>query len=352
MKKLKASINLLIEIMAKQPSNEPKPSQGSGKKRNSKLDPILKKYYEYWNNILWNSTWRIIVCVLMCIFLLYLLYAFISTVQQSTNWLLPSFVSGTSIVMALFPIKYLWANYNQLSYETELNKSISSLKWRLKSLQKPSGKKNYRSIQAGITELRNNLIGYLNNSLIVSLPISNFELNRLKQRMDIFFNCASETLVPINKLFSLEDEIEDYYFGERMQTADEEAEQEWKQHNRQESGEFTEFDLDAMDEFLDHLWDVLFDREPKRYSLYGYKHPINLILLSRFFVTWNQKIAVCDNCKQVFAKAEQDIEAYYKSVTELEGENRQRKWRLRDDVIIVIASVSISTIIQYLISFT
>lgn len=337
--------------MTKPTNKKPNVFRNWFKKRNTKVNSILSDYYKYENNIAWNSAYRLILSILMVVWLIYLTYAFSVGVQEVSNWLLLSFISGISIVFAYFPIKYVWANYNQLSYEFEVNKNISSLKWRLNDVRKHSGKKNYRSLQAGITELRNNLLGYLQNSRIVSLPISNFELNRLKQRMDIFFNCASESLVPIDKLFSLEDEIEAAESQDYGEPPDELV-QEWEDQDiaRQTTGQFTQFDLEAMDEFLDHLWDVLFDREPKRYGILTYKHPINLILLSRFFAAWNLKIANCNNCKQVFAKAKEDIESYYKTVTELEGENRQRKWKLRDDAIIVIVSVSLSTLIQYLIS--
>lgn len=253
--------------------------------------------------------------------------------------------------MVFFPAKYIWSNFKQLDYEMGVSRQISFLKWRIKSLSKPSEKKkNYRSFQANMTVLRNYLVGFLENSEIVSPPISNFELNRLKTRIDIFSNVASEVLVPSNKLFSFEEEFDAHYgFDMPPEEPDDRDEEE---NNRGITGQFFEFDLRAMDEFLDHLWDVLFDKEAKRYSPLSYKHPVNLILLSRFFDKWNSKIAVCGNCKAVFEKAKKDIEEYYKSVGELENERRQRRWKLRDDAIIVIVSVSLSTLIQYLISST
>jgi hypothetical protein len=246
----------------------------------------------------------------------------------------------------------LWTNYNQLSCEIEINIRVSSLKWKIKNLSKSVGKKNYRSFQVGISELRKNLEFFLENSEIVSPPVANFELNRLKQRIDIFCNCTSEVLVPINKLFSLEEEIEAQNFEDYQNSfpVDSEVDETgYAEEMRRDTGQFVDFDLVAMDDFLDHLWDVLFEKEIKPYSLFSYKHSVNLILLSRFFNSWNLKIAACNNCRSVFERAKNDIEEYYKSVSALESESRQRRWKLRDDAIIVIVSVGLSTLIQYLI---
>jgi hypothetical protein len=322
-------------------------------RQNTRIDYIQRQALKYQGNIYSNSAYRILLSVLFFIFLIYLLYALITNVR-SGNWYLAAVSTIVFTGMFYLPAKYLWLNYDQLSYELEVSKSISNLKWRIRYLSKPQGKKNYRSFQAGISELRRNLIGYLDKSEIVSLAVPDFELNRLKKRIDIFSNCVSEALVPIDKLFSNaaerdkefygepppdDEEFEVYDFGKSYETAQERA----------MTGEFTDFDLDAMDEFLDHLWSALFDKEVRRYSIFSYKHPVNLLLLSRFFDEWNVKIARCNNCKPIFKKANEDIEAYYRTVSQLEGENRQRKWKLRDDVILVITSVAISTFIQYLL---
>ncbi|MGD0405701.1 MAG: hypothetical protein ABSB10_03525 [Candidatus Bathyarchaeia archaeon] len=314
-------------------------------------NPIHKDYSRYLGNILSNSGYRIILSCVISIGIFAFFAVLLSEAKQTSNWVITAVSFAIFIILIYFPAKYVWANFNQLSYEVEINIAISSLKWRIKNLSKTVGKKNYRSFQAGINRLRINLINFLENSEIVSPPVSNFELNRVKKRIDIFSNCTSEVLVPINKLFSLEEEIEEQnnenYENFLLDDVDETG---YVEEIRQKTGQFTDFDLKAMDDFLDHLWDVLFEKEIKPYSVISYKHPVNLILLSRFFDSWNAKIATCNNCKLIFERASKDIEEYYKSATELESESRQRRWRLRDDVIIVIVSVGLSTLIQYLIS--
>jgi hypothetical protein len=319
--------------------------------------PISRAYRKYLRNILWNSAIRIIFSAFFAgLFLttLILFLLFLSAGKLVSNWVLTSVVLATLIVPLYFSAKYVWSNYNQLSYEIRVNQAISWLKWRIKRLRTSKEKKNYRAFQFEITILRTNLMNFLENSEIISPPIANFELNRLKERIDIFSNCASEALVPINKLFSRAEE-----FGAEVAQAqsesgefnpDDELLEMEEEQNREMTGEFTDFDLKAMDDFLDHLWDVLFEKEVKPYSPSPYKHPINLILLSRFFDRWNSKIATCPNCKEIYKRAKKDIEDYYKSVSEMEQESRQRRWRLRDDVIVVIVSVGLSTLIQYLIS--
>jgi hypothetical protein len=142
-----------------------------------------------------------------------------------------------------------------------------------------------------------------------------------------------------------------YYDSVEHPTEEEEAEM-FEDAQRQESGEIVSFDLYAMEEFLDYFWIVMFEKEPKRYSPFSFKHPVNLIMLSRFFDSWNSVLAFCADSKGAYEKASKDIEEYYKTVGELESERRQRRWRLRDDVTVVLVSVGISTLIQYLISIT
>jgi hypothetical protein len=319
--------------------------------KKAKLSPINRAYYGYFRNILSNSVYRIIL-VLTLLFESFVIFLFLSSsTTVSQNWVSWGVIWGGYIIIIYIPLKYFYANFNQLSFETEVNKTIRLLKLEIKSLSEPLPFyfKNYRSFQAKITQLRTNLIDFLENSEIVSPPIPNFEFNRLKKRIDIFFNCVSEVLVPINKLFSYEEEIDAHHYG-TLPDEEFETEHEEEEHLRETTGQFTEFDLNAMAEFLDYLWGVLFEKETEPYSPLHYKHPVNMVLLSRFFDSWNKKIAACQNCKVIFKKASDDIEAYYASVSELESERRQRRWKLRDDVIVVIASVGISTLIQYLIS--
>ena len=79
--------------------------------------------------------------------------------------------------------------------------------------------------------------------------------------------------------------------------------------------------------------------------------PINLILISRFFDYWNSALAKCRNCSS-HHKVKDDVEEYYKRITELKSRRRERAWGLRDSTIVVILTViltTISTIITHLL---
>ena len=319
-------------------------------KQKSKLNPIRRDSNKYENNIFSNSLLRIVASILCFLLIIYFLFSIGSTIEQSSNnWYTTVFGIILFTAIFYFPAKFIWSTYNQLSLELEINKTIRFLKWNIKKLSEPSEKKNYRSLQGNITELRNSIVGYLDNSLIIGLPVSNFELNRLKKRIDIFTNCASEALVPINEVFSQIDKYESDCFQDYQEYYEKERAKESldEKNFRKDTGYFQNFDLPAMDEFLDNLWNVLFEKEVRRYYPLAYKHSVNLILLSRFFAKWNSRISDCQNCKELYEKNKADIEEYYKSVSELEGENRQRKWKLRDDAIIVVVSVALSTLIQH-----
>jgi hypothetical protein len=240
----------------------------------------------------------------------------------------------------------------QLNFETLLNSSIYDLRYYIGELRKPKTIKNYRSFQGRINRVRQNLKDFVENSEILSPPIFNYELDRLQKRIDVFFNCVSEVLVPINKLFSraeeYEQEEESQYYASQGPSEEEIFETELEQW-RDVTGEFNDFDLGAMDEFLRYLYLVLFERETKRYSPLSFKHPVNLIVLSRFFDRWNSVISSCSNSKAVYEKANKDIENYYKQLGRIESKRREQMWQLRDEVLIVILSVGISTLVQYLI---
>ncbi len=318
-----------------------------------KFLPKRRAYYRYYRNIILNSKNRILVSILFALGIFALVVVLLE-VSRASNMFFAIWASFFFILVSFCPINYIWKNFNQLDYETHVNLDINSLKWRIRSLNITKEKKNYRALQSNIAGLRSNLINYLENSEVVSPPVSNFELNRVKKRIDVFFNCKSEVLVPIDKLFSLSEQRDKEFYGEPPEEDEDFDHYEFGKtyeinQERGMTGEFNEFDLEALDEFLDYLWDVLFDKEIKPYSVYSYKHPVNLILLSKFFDMWNSKIERCENCKMVYKKARYDIEEFYKSEDELESEKRQRSWQLKDNVIVVLVSVGLSTFIQYLI---
>jgi ABC-type multidrug transport system fused ATPase/permease subunit len=315
--------------------------------------PLLKEYYKNLLTILSNSLNRLIFLAIDLLLIALLLYLLSTFLNYATNLI------GQLILLLFFlallyqPVAYFYRSASQLNYETSLNSSIYDARDYIAELRKPRTIKNYRSLQGKINRVRRNLKDFVEYSEILSPPIFNYELDRLQQRIDIFFNCASEVLVPINKLFSRAAEFEQemaeaQYRGSQVSIEEEVLEME-EANMRQMTGEISYFDLEAMDDFMRYLWIALFEKEAKRYSPLSFKHPVNLIVLSRFFDSWNSDISSCSNCKAVFEKASKDIEGYYKQLGRIESKRRQQIWQLRDEVLIVILSVGISTLVQYLI---
>lgn len=319
-------------------------------------NPIAKRYRKNALNILSNSAYRIISSFVVLLVIIALLYLLMMNIPQINNWISQLFALGFFVALFYLPAKYFFVSTNQILSELGVNFSISNLKWTISFLRKKQESKHYRSLQSKMNRLRTDLLDFLEYSEILSPPIFNYELNRLQKRMDTFFNSASETLVPINKLFSRAEEFQEEmalerYYDIPLSPDEEEVEIEEKRM-KEYRGEIDNFDLIAMDDFLDHMWDALFEKETTRYSPFSFKHPVNLTMLSSFFNRWNSIIASCPNSKQIYEKARKDIEEYYKSIGELERERRQSRWKLRDNVVVVLISVGLSTLIQYLISIT
>ncbi len=317
---------------------------------------IAKAYRENNLNILSNSVYRIILSSFVLVAVIVSFYLFMISIGQTNNWVSQLIAVGFFVAIIYLPAKYFYVSTNQILAELSVNFSISNLKWSIFFLKKQQRDKSYRSLQAKMNRLRTNLLDFLEYSEILTPPISNYELNRLRKKIDAFFNCASEVLVPIKKSFSRSQEYDEYLAQLEYESVehptDEELAEEVEEQARQETGEIVCFDLWAMDEFLNYFWTIIFEKEEERYSVFSFKHPVNLIMLSRFFDIWNSVLASCTNSMGTYEKASKDIEEYYKSIGELESERRQRTWRLRDDVIVVAVSVGLSTLIQYLISIT
>jgi hypothetical protein len=281
--------------------------------------------------------------------LLYLLATFLNSATNITGQLISLFFF---LAFLYLPTAYFYRSASQLVYETSLNISIYDARYHLAEFRKPRTSKNYRSFQGKINRVRQNLKDFVEYSEILSPPIFNYELDRLQQRIDIFFNCASEVLVPINKLFSRAEEVEEEMAQMQYDSSgppDEEVFEMEEEQTREMTGEINYFDLRAMDEFLYYLWIALFEKEANRYSPLTSKHPVNLIVLSRFFDRWNSIVSSCPNSKAIFEKANEDIQAYYKQLGRIESKRKQQMWQLRDEVLIVMLSVGISTLVQYLI---
>ncbi|HUW47129.1 MAG TPA: hypothetical protein VMW36_00065, partial [Patescibacteria group bacterium] len=148
------------------------------------------------------------------------------------------------------PVAYFYRSASQLNYETSLNSSIYDAREYIAELRKPRTIKNYRSLQEKISGVRQNLKNFVEYSEILSPPIFNYELDRLQQRIDIFFNCASEVLVPINKLFSraaeFEQEMAEAQYRDSPVSIEEEVLEMEEANMRQMTGEISYFDLEAM----------------------------------------------------------------------------------------------------------
>lgn len=314
---------------------------------------LQKEYYKDFRIILSNSLNRLIFLVLDSVLIGLSLYLLSISLNQATN------IVGQLVFLLFFlallylPFIYFYRSFIQLNFEISLNSSIYDARYYIEELRKPKTIKNYRSFQGRINRVRENLKDFVEYSEILSPPIFNYELDRLQKRIDIFFNCASEVLVPINKLFSRAEEFEREearaYDESSQAPSDEEILEMVEEQSRDITGEISNFDLGAMDEFMGYLWIALFEKETKRYSPLSFKHPVNLIVLSRFFEGWNSVISSCSNSKAIFEKANKDIENYYKQLGRIESKRREQMWQLRDEALIVILSVGISTLVQYLI---
>lgn len=315
--------------------------------------PLQKEYYENLRIILSNNLHRLTFLILDLVLVGLLFYSLTISLNQTTNIIGQLVLLLFFLALSYVPFAYLYRSSIQLNFETSLNSTIYDVRYCIEELRKPGTARNYRSFQGRINRVRETLRDLVEYSEILSPPIFNYELDRLQKRIDIFFNCTSEVLVPINKLFSRAEEfaqeIEEAQYGSSQASLEEEALEMEEANLRQITGEIGYFDLDAMDDFMRFLWIVLFEKEAKRYSPLSFKHPVNLIVLSRFFDSWNSVISLCSNCKTVFEKASNDIESYYKQLGRIESKRRQHMWQLRDEVLIVVLSVGISTLVQYLI---
>jgi len=238
-----------------------------------------------------------------------------------------------------------------------LNSSIHGARKEIKKLRerrKQRQEEDFRPLQVKVNKVRIDLKNFIDFSEILTPPIYNYELDRLQKGIDVFFNSISEVLFPIRHVFSRAQRMEqqetlDYYQSVEHPTEEELAEQ-FEEMQKEEIGEIDWFDIYALDEFLQYLGDTLF-AHTKAFSPFSHKHPINLIMLSRFFDYWNSVVSSCRNCKSIFEKAKNDVEEYYKLLGRRELLRRQRMRRLVDDALIIIISVVVSAIVNYLIKF-
>jgi hypothetical protein len=320
---------------------------------NTQKTPLQKEYYKNLETMLSNSLFRLIVLALDVVLLFLLLYFARTVFGYTTNITEQFIITIFFLALFYFPAIYLYRSGFQLLIEMAVNTSIYDARHEIAELRKPESIRNYRLLQARINRVRQSLKDFVEYSEILSPPIFNYELDRLQKKIDTFFNCSSEVLVPINKLFSRSEEfvkeIEQAQYESTDISPDEEFLEMQEEEIRQMTGEITDFNLRALDEFMQYLWNALFDKEAKRYSPITFKHPVNLIVISRFFDAWNSIISSCSNCKTIFEKASKDIDEYYKLVGKMQSQRRQRILGLQDAAVIVIISVILSTIIQHFI---
>lgn len=261
--------------------------------------------------------------------------------------------------LLILPVLYGWKSCNQILLELSLNSSISSVRREIERILTKE-RKDFRVLQFRINSARIELKDFIDYSQIVIPPIYGYELQRLQKGIDVFFNATSEVLFSKPNIFSRAQKIEqkeqelqqiiDRYSESGNPTEDDLCEQ-FEEKQKDEEGIIDTFDFLALDEFLIFLGDTLFARTEK-FSPIAFKHPIDLITLSRFFDNWNSVVSSCDNCKSAFEKSRRDIEKYYRLLGRRELHRKQRMSRLMDNVMVVIVSVTLSIIANYLIRLT
>jgi hypothetical protein len=234
-----------------------------------------------------------------------------------------------------------------------LNSSVFRVRREIERIRK--GKKDFRALQFKINNIRRELKDFIDYSEIVSPPVYGYELQRLQKAIDVFFNSISEVLFSKPNVFSRAQKIEeqltlDYYQSLEHPTK-EEIEEQFEEMQKSEMGIIDWFNVYALDEFLQYMGDTLFARTTA-FSPFSYKHLIDLITLSRFFDHWNSIVSSCRNSKSAYEKSRQDIEEYYKLLGRRETQRRQRMRRLIDDIMVVIVSVVLSVIVNYIIKLT
>ncbi len=323
-------------------------------KKSKKQNNHLKDWYWQNSKNLWkNLQWRIAILVLCGVVLVGLIFLVPYTLNLQTGWF-----SQIIFLLYIFLGFYVFTSYGYKSFlqilsDFALNASIYDLREAIALFNKPDSPKNLNVLQIRINRVRMNVKELINSSQIRSPPLYNYELNRLQKGIDIFFNSASEALFPPMVVFSKAEKIEqqqsiEYYQSEEHPTIDELAE-EFEAAKKREEGVIEWFDYSALDEFLQFLGDSLFAPSQK-FPTFSIRHPINLIMLSRFFGYWNSVLRQCKNCGD-YEKVQKDVEKYYKQINERNLQLRQRMWGLRDSTIIVILTVILTTISTLVIQF-
>lgn len=316
-------------------------------------DSLKKWYRQNKNNILSNVRYRVIspfVFFAIAFALFYPSILFINTYLQSD-------ISQFALVILLL-IPIIWAYIRmyrsliQVGSEVVLSRSIYHVRKNVVKATSERKGSDFRSLQISINALRRNLKGFIQTSEVLTPPIPSFELVRLHKAIDTFLNTASEVLFPNPFVFSRAQKIEkemalDYYYSQEHPTP-EEIEEHYKSLSYDQEGIINRFDLWALDEFLQYLGDILFVKTTP-YSPFPSRHPINIIQLTNFFDYWNDVISKCENSKSVYSKAKQDIEEYNKRIEANEIQRRQRMGELQDKALLVIVSVVLSIIVDFLL---
>jgi hypothetical protein len=305
----------------------------------------------YWKNvrtILSNISGRLVGLVLDVFLVTFLLWVLTTTINQK-DITIANEVFAVFFYLALlyYPLKYVFKSGVQIISEFGLNYSIFLVRRQIWYLGLDRNEESIRTLQVYINRVRVNLKDFIDESQIISPPMHNYELDRLQKKIDIFFNSISEVMFPINVVFSREEGIKQSLLEVENRGKPSANEQLAKKGDG--LGQISQFDVYALGESMFYLNNALFAHTAP-YAILPQRHPINLILLSKFFERWNNIVLSCENCKDAFEKAKEDTEKYYKEMGIEERQRRRRMWQLRDDALIVIISVVISTVVQHFLN--
>lgn len=315
-------------------------------------NPLRTWFWRNFKAVLLNNRKRIAFLIFDLVLIVVLVILLPYTLEYTRDLDLVSqlFALGVYVLLWFVPIKYGWRSLLQIVQEMLVNSSIFGVRREINRIR-TQGKDRY-VLQFKISNARREFKDLLDYSEIISPPIHSYELNRLQKGIDIFFNSISEVLFSKSNIFSraqkyVQQQALQHYESLEHPTQ-EEIDAHFEEMQEDEEGIISWFGLDAFDEFLQYLGDTLFARTGA-FSPFSYKHPIDLITLSKFFDRWNSVVSSCKNCTSAYEKSMKDIEKYYELLGRKESQRKQRISTLTDNALIVIVSVLLSIIVNYLL---
>jgi len=282
---------------------------------------------------MFQNSGRLAVVFVSVLILVFYLPSFLVTRELTLGLI----IMALYVLIAFYLLKYASQTVSELRILISTARLDRAISKRIDTRRTPTK----TQLQSRFEAVRGNIKEFVNTSIAVFPPISDYLFDKLKQSIDIFFYATGMVVLSekpdyysVSEKRQAEMEIEFWDEESELKAQAEEAAQAYEDEM---TGYVRYFDIYELRSFLEFLANRIFAKGTF-HPFWVIKYPINLIDLLNFFEHWNGVVLNSENGVQAAKSARSEVERFYSETRRREEIKAERIWTLMSSLIVAVLS--------------